>query len=69
MSVIISNVKVPLILGEAGVFAIYFLIAFIAAIRAEIIRKKRDKEFALYRDETNARIEENKEENKEEEKE
>ncbi len=43
LSIVMDNVTMPLIIGEAGVLAVYLMIAFIAAIRAEIIaRKKRE---------------------------
>ena len=44
ISAIKSNIKIPLILGEGAVFALYFLVAFIEAIKADAFNKKKKKE-------------------------
>ena len=38
-----KNVKTPLILGEGAVFALYFMVAFIAAIKADSFDRKKKK--------------------------
>lgn len=43
-NVVMNNVKMPLILGEGVVFAIYFMIAFIEAIKTDMFDKKRRKD-------------------------
>ncbi|MDE6672753.1 MAG: lipopolysaccharide biosynthesis protein [Ruminococcus sp.] len=43
ISVIKNNVKMPLILGEGVVFAIYFLIAFLDAIKTDSFDRKKKK--------------------------
>lgn len=40
LSIVMDNVTMPLIIGEAGVLVLYMLVVFIAAIRAEIMAKK-----------------------------
>lgn len=45
LNIVMDNVTMPLIAGEAIVLAIYFMIAFITALKAEIIAKKRKKAF------------------------
>lgn len=42
-SVVMNNVKMPLILGEGVVFAIYFMVAFIEAIKTDMFDRKRKK--------------------------
>lgn len=46
LSIVMDNVTMPLIIGEAGVLAVYLMAAFIAAIRAEIISKKKNEALA-----------------------
>lgn len=46
LSIVMDNVTMPLIAGEAIVLVIYFMIAFIEAIRTEITSKKRKQAFA-----------------------
>ncbi|MBD5159165.1 MAG: lipopolysaccharide biosynthesis protein [Ruminococcus sp.] len=43
ISVIKNNVKMPLILGEGAVFALYFLIAFLDAIKTDSFDRKKKK--------------------------
>lgn len=43
LSVVMNNVKTPLILGEGAVFALYFMVAFIEAIKADMFDKKKKK--------------------------
>ncbi|MDE6834344.1 MAG: lipopolysaccharide biosynthesis protein [Ruminococcus sp.] len=43
ISVIKSNIKIPLVLAEGAVFALYFLIALIEAIRADSSERKKKK--------------------------
>lgn len=43
-NVVMNSVKMPLILGEGVVFAIYFMIAFIEAIKTDVFDKKRRKD-------------------------
>ena len=43
LTVVKNNVKMPLLLGEGVVFFIYFIIAFIEAIKADTFDKKRKK--------------------------
>lgn len=59
LSIVMDNVTMPLIIGEAGVLVLYMLVAFIAAIRAEIIAKKKNEALAKA---TAEQEEENKEE-------
>lgn len=40
---VMNNIKTPLILGEGAVFALYFMISFIDAVRSDMISKKRRK--------------------------
>ncbi|MDE6092495.1 MAG: lipopolysaccharide biosynthesis protein, partial [Ruminococcus sp.] len=61
LSIVMDNITMPLIAGEAVVLVIYFMIAFIAGIKAEIDNKKRRQAFA----EAMAEKEENESENKE----
>lgn len=37
---VMNNIKTPLILGEGAVFALYFMISFIDAVRSDMISKK-----------------------------
>lgn len=60
MSVILNNVKTPLILGEGAVFALYFMVAFIEAIKTDFDRKKKKEEESPENQETEN--EDNKEE-------
>lgn len=41
LSVVMNNVKTPLILGEGAVFALYFMVAFIEAIKADFDKRKK----------------------------
>lgn len=41
LSVVMNNVKTPLILGEGAVFALYFMIAFIEAIKTDYDKRKK----------------------------
>lgn len=43
LSVVMNNVKTPLILGEGAVFAVYFMIAFIEAIKTDSFDRKKKK--------------------------
>lgn len=43
LSVVMNNIKTPLILGEGAVFAVYFMVAFIEAIKADMFDKKKKK--------------------------
>lgn len=43
LSIVMRNVKTPLILGEGAVFALYFMVAFIAAIKADSFDRKKKK--------------------------
>ena len=43
INVIKSNIKMPFILGEGAVFGIYFLIAFLEAIKADSLERKKKK--------------------------
>lgn len=61
LSIIMNNVTMPLIAGEAVVLVIYFMIAFIAGIKAEMDNKKRRQAVA----EAMAERKENESENKE----
>ena len=44
INVIKNNIKMPLILGEGVVFGLYFMIAFIEALRTDALNKKKKKE-------------------------
>lgn len=59
LSIVMDNVTMPLIIGEAGVLVLYMLVVFIAAIRAEIMAKKKNEALAKA---TAEQEEENKEE-------
>ncbi|MDE6780148.1 MAG: lipopolysaccharide biosynthesis protein [Ruminococcus sp.] len=43
LSVVVNEAKMPIILGECAVFAIYFMIAFIEAIKSDTFDRKRRK--------------------------
>lgn len=43
LNVVINNVKKPFILGEGVVFAIYFMVAFVEAIKTDMFDRKRKK--------------------------
>ena len=43
IKVVMNNVKSPLILGEGVVFALYFMVAFIEAIKTDMFDKKKKK--------------------------
>lgn len=43
VSVVMDSIKKPLVLGEGVVFAIYFMIAFIEAVKTDMFDKKRKK--------------------------
>ncbi len=58
ISIIMDSVTIPLIIGEAGVLAVYLIVAFIAAIRAEMIHKKRNEAAAVSENEENQENEE-----------
>ena len=61
LSIVMDNVTMPLLAGEAVVLVIYFMVAFIAGIKAEMDNKKRRQAFA----EAMAERKENESENKE----
>lgn len=44
MSAVMDNVKIPLVLGEGAVFALYFMVAFIEAIKTDKFDKKKKKD-------------------------
>ncbi|MDE5619859.1 MAG: lipopolysaccharide biosynthesis protein [Ruminococcus sp.] len=58
LSIVMDNVTMPLIIGEAGVLAVYLMIAFIAAIKEEITAKKRKQAFEEAMTENNENEEE-----------
>ncbi len=43
LKLIINNVKVPLILGEGVIFVLYFVVAFVDAMRTDALNRKRKK--------------------------
>ena len=43
LKLIINNVKTPLILGEGVIFVLYFVVAFVDAMRTDALNRKRKK--------------------------